>query len=364
MSHSEEVIRVGLIGANPDRGWASRSHIPALMALPEFEISAVCTTREESCQAAARLTGAGATYTNPEAMVEDPNVDVVSVVVKVPDHHHLVMEALKARKHVYCEWPLGVNSDETKELADAAEAAGVVSMVGLQAQAAPAVERARVLIAEGFVGRVMASSLTGTGLALGGPRLSANMPWAADNAMGASVLTIPAAHAIDALFSCVGEPTDVIASIRTQTPIALDAQDNEVEVTAPDQVVIAGTLDAGGAYSVHVQGGTVGSGFAIGIYGSDGMLVVSTPGQGVQHTELTLRGARRGDELSLIDLADLRSALPAGPAGNIAVMYRRLAHAIRTGEPAYPDFAHAVRRYRFLDTAVTASDSGARQVAN
>jgi predicted dehydrogenase len=46
-------IRVGIVGANPSRGFASIAHIPALQALPDFEISAVCTTRQDSAEAAA-----------------------------------------------------------------------------------------------------------------------------------------------------------------------------------------------------------------------------------------------------------------------------------------------------------------------
>ena len=47
-------IRVGIVGANPERGFASIAHVPALQALPEFAISAVCTTRQDSADAAAR----------------------------------------------------------------------------------------------------------------------------------------------------------------------------------------------------------------------------------------------------------------------------------------------------------------------
>jgi hypothetical protein len=47
-------IRVGIVGANPPRGFASIAHIPALQVLPEFAISAVCTTRQDSADAAAR----------------------------------------------------------------------------------------------------------------------------------------------------------------------------------------------------------------------------------------------------------------------------------------------------------------------
>ena len=45
-------IRVGSVGPNPNRGFASIAHIPALQALPDFEISAACTTRQDSAEAA------------------------------------------------------------------------------------------------------------------------------------------------------------------------------------------------------------------------------------------------------------------------------------------------------------------------
>ena len=46
-------IGVGIIGANPDRSWALRAHIPALAALPQYKIQAVSTSRRESARAAA-----------------------------------------------------------------------------------------------------------------------------------------------------------------------------------------------------------------------------------------------------------------------------------------------------------------------
>src|ERR1019366_7850244 len=47
-------IRVGIVGASPDRGFASISHVPALQALPDFEIVAVCTSSQQSADAAAK----------------------------------------------------------------------------------------------------------------------------------------------------------------------------------------------------------------------------------------------------------------------------------------------------------------------
>ena len=54
----EKKLRVGVIGANPVRGWAQRAHLPALVGLPDVELVAVCTTREESAAESARKFGA------------------------------------------------------------------------------------------------------------------------------------------------------------------------------------------------------------------------------------------------------------------------------------------------------------------
>ncbi|HUC70075.1 MAG TPA: Gfo/Idh/MocA family oxidoreductase, partial [Stellaceae bacterium] len=65
-------IRVGIVGLSPDRGFASIAHIPALQALPEFEITAVCTTRQDSAEAAARHFGIPLAFSDPEKLARHP----------------------------------------------------------------------------------------------------------------------------------------------------------------------------------------------------------------------------------------------------------------------------------------------------
>src|SRR5205807_7173828 len=80
-------IRVGIIGANPDRGWAAQAHIPALKSLSEdFEITALSTTRRESADAASKLFGVPVAFDNHQDLVNSVDVDVVAVTVKVPYH--------------------------------------------------------------------------------------------------------------------------------------------------------------------------------------------------------------------------------------------------------------------------------------
>src|SRR5437016_14336514 len=97
-------IRVGIIGANPDRGWAAQAHIPALRSLSDdFEITALSTTRRESAEAASKLFGVPDAFDNHQELVTSPAVDVVAVTVKVPYHLELATAALGAGKAVYCE---------------------------------------------------------------------------------------------------------------------------------------------------------------------------------------------------------------------------------------------------------------------
>ncbi len=59
-------IRVGIIGANPDRGWAAQAHIPALQSLPgDFEITALSTSRRESAEAARARFGVPRAFDTP-----------------------------------------------------------------------------------------------------------------------------------------------------------------------------------------------------------------------------------------------------------------------------------------------------------
>jgi len=94
-------IRVGIVGANPQRGFASVAHIPALQALPDFEITAVCTSRQDTAEAAARHYGARLAFSDCEKLAQHPDVDLVTVSVKVPDHYRPVMAAIEAGKHIY-----------------------------------------------------------------------------------------------------------------------------------------------------------------------------------------------------------------------------------------------------------------------
>src|SRR5687767_4702746 len=101
-------IRVGIVGATVTTGgsgWGANAHVPALQALPDYELTAVCTAHEDTAAASAAKFGAKLAFHNFDDMLGHADVDLVAVVVRVPGHYDLVMRALEANKAVFCEWP-------------------------------------------------------------------------------------------------------------------------------------------------------------------------------------------------------------------------------------------------------------------
>src|SRR2546428_2031333 len=122
-------IRVGIIGAIPDRGWAAQAHIPALKSLSDdFEITALSTSRRESAHAASTRFGVPLAFDNYQELVNSGAVDVVAVTVKVPYHLELATAAVDAGKAVYCEWPLGNGLNEAENFAALAKKESVLAV--------------------------------------------------------------------------------------------------------------------------------------------------------------------------------------------------------------------------------------------
>jgi predicted dehydrogenase len=173
-------------------------------------------------------------------LIAAPEVDIVAVTVKVPHHLEIVKAAIEVGKHVYCEWPLGNGLAEAEEMAELARAKDVLGVVGTQARVAPEIEYLRQLIADGFVGEVLSTTLVARGGAWGGSIAEKRTDaYLLDRANGATMLTIPLGHTLAALRDVLGEVADVSAVLATRRTTALAADTGEtLPVSAPDQVLV------------------------------------------------------------------------------------------------------------------------------
>jgi predicted dehydrogenase len=360
-------IRVGLIGASPDRGWAAQAHIPALKSLSDdFEITALSTSRRESADAAGKLFGVPLAFDNHQDLVNSADVDVVAVTVKVPYHLELATAALEAGKAVYCEWPLGNGLHEAETLAALANKQGVLAVAGLQARSAPSVAYVRDLIKQGYVGEVLSTVMIGSGMGWG-PTVEPFNAYLNDKSNGATMLSIAVGHAADALCHCLGEVRELSATMTVRRKSFTIAETGEPKpMTADDQVCVTGLLEDGAALSIHYRGGhSRGTNLLWEINGTDGDLQLTADGGQVQIFELTVRGGQRAHSpLEVLPVPDQYRWSPPqspGPSTNVAQSYARFARDYREGTHLCPTFDDAVTRHRMLDAIETAAATGQRQ---
>lgn len=357
-------IRVGVIGASPlNPGWAMAAHIPAIAALPDLALAAVATSSPASAAAAATALGVPA-FSDAHLLIQHPDVDLVVIAVKVEHHHALAAAAIAAGKPVFVEWPLGSTLKEAEDLAARARQAGVRSFIGLQGRFAPEVERVRDLVAEGALGQVLSTSLSGSGM-IWGDRIPQTFAYTTAKSAGAGVLSVPTLHALDAVAFALGDITHLSASVAVQRPrVEVMETGALLTATAPDHVALSGVLASGALMTALYRGAPIhGPNLRWEVNGTLGDLVVTADNGNFQVADLQLLGAWG-------ETADYGPVPPTQPdmvppesgiGANVLRAYRAIAQDLRTHSRTVPDFDHAVRRHRLLAAIERAAVTGQSQ---
>jgi predicted dehydrogenase len=366
-------VRVGIVGATVTvggSGWGARTHVPALHALPEYQLKAVCTTREETALASQKAFGTDLAFHDYDDMLACPDIDLVTVVTRVPTHYDLVMRALQAGKHVYCEWPLGADLAQAQAMADLAAARGLYTAVGLQARSDPTLTFARELIEQGYVGEILAVDFSYINRAT--TRRGSGRIWQSDRKNGANILTIGAGHALDAVSFVLGDFAEVSARLATTMTEWTNTDTGQtVSVDSPDWISVCGRLvsKAEVSFLVAAVAAYPGGRRSFEIYGREGVLSVAVgaePGgeanPSIYHGPNQLRGARGKGPLTPLPTPArftlIPQVVPAGPPRNVAQAYTRLAQAMAEGQPYTPGFAQAVRAHQLVAAVESAAASG------
>jgi predicted dehydrogenase len=356
-------IRVGIVGATVTQGgssWGQNAHVPALKALPGYELKAVCTAHEDTAKASAAAFGAEHAFHRFSDMAAHPDIDLIVVVVRVPGHRELVMAGLQAGKAVLCEWPLGRTLAEAEEMAGLAHQRSLKTIVGLQVRSDPAILYARELVQQGYIGEVLTAHLTTAAPAVlqrGPGRI-----WQGVRANGANTLTIAGGHAIDALCAVLGEFAEVSARVSTRIPEWRTLDGKPVPVDAPDSINVVGRMVSGAEVSVNVAAvPSNAGGNRMEIYGREGALVVR--GDGSFNIGPSQVHAGKGKEpMASMPIPSKHKVapegIPSGPPYNVAQAYARAAGALRGDGSFDVDFALAVRRHKLIDAIERSSSTG------
>ena len=125
------IIKVGIIGCG---GIATSKHMPSLAKVKDCEMVAFCDIIPERAERAAKKFGMtdAKVYTDYKELLADPEIEVVHVCTPNRSHSFITVDALHAGKHVMCEKPMAINSEEAKKMLDAAKETGKKLTIGYQ----------------------------------------------------------------------------------------------------------------------------------------------------------------------------------------------------------------------------------------
>lgn len=193
------VVRVGFIGAG---NMANAVHYPSVVETPQAELVAICDLNEERLNRTADKYGVPKEkrYTNFRRMLEQEELDAVYVIMPPMGLTPIVLECLRAGKHVFIEKPPGCNSEEAWMMAEEAERQKVKTCVGFNRRYSPVYRHTKAAVFERGKPSLALAEFHKDMLGQG--------PY-----YGMSILRTDIIHAVDILRDLLGEPIEVAANV-------------------------------------------------------------------------------------------------------------------------------------------------------
>ena len=145
-------VNVGVIGV----GAMGENHVRVYHKMEEANLIAVSDVSERALKKIEKKYGAKG-YTEYVDLLQNPDIEVVSVCVPTTFHHAVVMEAIKHKKHILVEKPIAFTLNEAEEMISAAKEAGVILSTGHVERFNPAVQKAKELIDDGVIGDIVSA---------------------------------------------------------------------------------------------------------------------------------------------------------------------------------------------------------------
>jgi predicted dehydrogenase len=335
-----ETLRIGIIGAGAN---TREKHIPGLRAISGIEVVAVSNRSMESSERAATELKIPRAYSNWGELIDDAEIDAIVIGTWPNMHCPVTVAALEAGKHVMCEARMAMNAIEAHEMNDAArEHPDLVAQVVPAPMTLHVDKTARQLIAEGFVGDVLAVDVR-----MGGGFLdrAAKLHWRQNMELsGFNIMSMGIWYEI--VMRWLGEATKVAAMGKTFFKARPDETGMLKPARVPEHVDIIADLAIGAQLHMQISAVTGHGQNELSVFGSEGTL---------RFMAGKLFGARRTDK-SLSEIP-----IPSHEAGGWRVE-EEFINAIRGIEPIthttfaagvkYMEFTEAVWRSMQTDSAI------------
>lgn len=362
MTDTPNPLGVALIGAGADH-WSGIAHIPAIRANDQLKLRWLVTSNPTSAREAQRRWQVPATH-NLRHVLDDDTVDLVVITLRVTRHAEIATAAIKAGKHVYCEWPLAIHREQAHELATLSAAhSDRVHMTGLQGRYSPELQEAADLIAAGRIGRLLTANLR-LWVPLGLVPRAAHRAHLRHRSTAANVLTIQAGHALDMTGRILGDARVTASRLWCAVDEFIVQETGErLPRDAPDNLAALLSYQGGVVVVAQASQTSAETAFYLEFLGAEGVIRLTGRGQ-PESTRLTLSITDLGGaERTVTPAAPVLPGLSRqAPGYNVALAYAALAAAVRTQhrDPWLPDFAAAVGLHDLLASVSAKAETGAR----
>jgi predicted dehydrogenase len=358
-------VRIGIVGTS---WWADAMYLPALAKHPLAEVRGIVGgSRPAHTREFAAQWGIPGAYDSLGEMLAAEPLDALLVLTPNGSHFESVMTGLEHGLHVLCEKPLAMSAGQARRMAEAAERAGVITMVPFTYRFMPANRYVKELIDEGYIGRPYHLNLryyTGYGR-------SGAYAWRFDaGEAGLGVSGDLGSHWAYLARWYYGEIDAVTAVFSRIVPRAARPDGAPFEA-AEDAAMMLLEFASGATGSLHVSSlayepGRFGQRHEMDFHGSGGSLRSTCDWIGVQRVD----GCRADEpETRQLPIPDriFGSARRDSVHDTYRDTFREQDHmtrafvtAIANGEPASPDFADGLAVQRILDAAGRSAREGRR----
>ena len=244
-----KTYNVGILGF----GFIGKVHAYGHLNIPLFyepppcttRITHICTSRIETAERGRAQIGARVATTDYREVTENPDVDIVHICTPNHLHKDQLLSAMAHDKHIYCDKPLVAGLDEIPPIEAALKSYAGIAQMTFQNRFFPATLRARQLVEEGFLGRLL--QFRACYLHAGSADPAAPLKWKLSAEAGGGVIADLASHVLDLLHPLVGGYASVMAATQIAYPDRPSADDpkTRVKVEAEDNVVILARTRSG-----------------------------------------------------------------------------------------------------------------------
>ncbi|MGI8493723.1 MAG: Gfo/Idh/MocA family protein [Pyrinomonadaceae bacterium] len=227
----KEKIGIGIIGS----GFARKVQIPAFLECENVEIISIASGHLENAESAAKEFSIGHFTDDWRETVSREDVDLICITTPPDTHREMTLAAIENGRHVLCEKPMAMNSEEAREMTEKAKEKGVLALIDHELRFQDGRQKAFQMLREGAIGKVRHAKYNFRNASRG----DADLPWTwwSSRKRGGGAIGAIGSHIIDSFNWFLGtEISEVFCQLQTHIKTRKDEKTGEMrEVTSDDE---------------------------------------------------------------------------------------------------------------------------------